>query len=41
MKEYPLPGDWVEIVQNYFERINLNISEDQIINMCQLKYKSL
>ena len=41
MKADPLPGDWINIVKKDFEEINLIISEDQIINMCPLKYKSL
>ena len=41
MKADPLPGDWIKRVEKDFEEINLIISEDQIINMCPLKYKSL
>ena len=36
-----MPGDWVNIVQKDFEEVNLKISEEQIRNMCPLKYKSL
>ena len=41
MKADPLPGDWINIVKKDFEEINWIISEDQIINICPLKYKSL
>ena len=41
MKNDPIPGDWCEQVKNDFEKLNLDISEEQIRVMDADQYKTL
>jgi hypothetical protein len=41
MKNDPIPGDWCEQVKNDFEKLKLDISEEQIRVMDADQYKTL
>ena len=41
MKADPVPDDWCLMVKNDFEEINLEISDQEIINMDTKSYKTL